>query len=139
MTRDANAPTEGVFSDVQWITGNLNKPETITADAVKGASRIIFCPGAHGWENPDNNRRIYDEAVSLLLSLGNGEVKRFVYLSSFGVAQKFPDTQDYNYLRQVYKYKRRGEAALRRCPPPIGLTHVGAIGVALEPLAWATQ
>jgi len=25
-----------------------------------------------------------------------------VYLSSFGVAQKFPDTQDYNYLRQVY-------------------------------------
>ena len=45
LTRDANAPKDGTFSDVQWIAGNLNQPETITADLVKGTSRIIFCPG----------------------------------------------------------------------------------------------
>ncbi|KAJ1484912.1 hypothetical protein T484DRAFT_1795400, partial [Baffinella frigidus] len=64
LTRDANPPKEGVFGDVDWMIGDLNKPATITADVVKGASRIIFCPGAHGWEDAGNNKRIYDEAVS---------------------------------------------------------------------------
>jgi len=45
-------------------------PGVVVCDHAGGVIHTFSQSGAHGWENPDNNRRIYDEAVSLLLSKG---------------------------------------------------------------------
>ena len=40
---------QGSFlSEVEWVHGDLND-KTSLAPAVKGAKKIIFCAGAHGW------------------------------------------------------------------------------------------
>ncbi|KAJ1473551.1 hypothetical protein T484DRAFT_1835612, partial [Baffinella frigidus] len=52
LTRNPGAAEElntpgifsGVYNGVEWMVGDLNRPATITADVVKGASHIIFCP-----------------------------------------------------------------------------------------------
>ncbi len=50
---------------------------------------MIFAAGAHGWEDIENNRRIYGEAVGELASLGAAQgVKKFVLVSSGGVTQQ---------------------------------------------------
>ena len=76
---------------------------------------------------------MYEEAIPLLLSQGEGAVKRFVYLSSTCVSwpAALPDDEvprgraiTQPFLLRVYKFKRRGEAALAaipkqaRCSPP---------------------
>ena len=35
---------------------------------------MVFCAGSHGWEDIENNRRIYAEAVGEAARLGKAEV-----------------------------------------------------------------
>jgi hypothetical protein len=59
--------------DIEWVRGDLNKPETLGSKVVEGITRIIYCPGAHAWEDPENNRRVYEEGVQLLLTKGSSQ------------------------------------------------------------------
>jgi hypothetical protein len=36
--------------------------------------QVVFCAGSHGWEDIENNRRIYAEAVGEAARLGKAEV-----------------------------------------------------------------
>ena len=47
---------------VEWVAGDLNDKSTI-APTMTGVKKVIFAAGAHGWEDIENNRRIYAEAV----------------------------------------------------------------------------
>jgi hypothetical protein len=102
--------------------------------------------GAHGREDPENNRRVYEEGIPVLLGHGTlrppqrcntrsgplirlpwpagGNIRRFVYLSSSGVSQPVPADQPW--LNKVYKYKRRGEAALRKSGAPYSIVRTNA-------------
>ena len=44
------------------MAGDLNDKSTI-APTMTGVKMVIFAAGAHGWEDIENNRRIYAEAV----------------------------------------------------------------------------
>jgi hypothetical protein len=91
--------------------------------------------GAQGRKDPENNRRVYEEAIPLLLSKGEGSVKRFVYLSSTCVSwpAALPDDEvprgraiTQPFLLRVYKFKRRGEAALRRSGASYAIVRVNS-------------
>ena len=58
---------------VEWVAGDLNDKSTI-APTMTGVKMVIFAAGAHGWEDIENNRRIYAEAV--------GEIARVSFSES---------------------------------------------------------
>mmetsp|Transcript_11003 Transcript_11003/g.26718 ORF Transcript_11003/g.26718 Transcript_11003/m.26718 type:complete len:361 (+) Transcript_11003:54-1136(+) len=124
FTRDPELVANAQNGPVKWVLGDLNAPATIAEEALEGVSRIIFCPGARGRQDPENNRRVYEEAIPLLLAKGMGKIERFVYLSSTGIAQTKPYKSPF--FAAVYKYKRRGEAALRNSGTPYAIVRVNS-------------
>lgn len=66
------------FGDVEWVGGDLKKPETLPV-VVKGADKIIFAAGAHAY-NPEeggiiNNELIFSKSVGVLADLAKKEGK----------------------------------------------------------------
>ena len=73
ITRRAQKVMEQVkgtdLEQVEWVSGDLND-KTIFAPAMKGVNKVIIAAGAHGWEDIENNRRIYAEAVGEIARIG---------------------------------------------------------------------
>mmetsp|Transcript_34980 Transcript_34980/g.51226 ORF Transcript_34980/g.51226 Transcript_34980/m.51226 type:complete len:357 (+) Transcript_34980:49-1119(+) len=104
---------------VEWVNGDLNDKSTL-APAMVGVKKIIFAAGAHGWEDIENNRRIYAEAVGEFARLGKQEgVNRFVLISSAGLSRIKPNYSDY--LKDVLKWKLKGEQMLRASGVPYSI------------------
>lgn len=124
LTRQA-ASSNGLDADVEWVVGDLNKKADL-APAMKGVKKVIFAAGAHGFEDIENNRRIYSEAVAEIARLGKAEgTDRFLLISSAGMQLVNPLSDSFEdpprlskYLRDVLKWKLRGEQLLRNSGLP---------------------
>lgn len=124
LTRQA-ASSKGLDTDVEWVVGDLNKKADL-APAMKGVKKVIFAAGAHGFEDLENNRRIYSEAVAEIARLGKAEgTDRFLLISSAGMQLVNPLSDSFQdpppiskYLRDVLKWKLRGEQLLRNSGLP---------------------
>ena len=97
------------FHLIVLLTGNMHltcraatdlKVPSSLEPVMKGVDRVVYAPGAHFWEDPSNNRRIYDEAVGILANLGKDTTKRFLYVSSGGICTDNPPV---DYLYDVFK------------------------------------
>jgi len=106
-----------VWRDIEWVGGDLNHPASIPPAVVKGVTRIIYCPGAQGYKDPENTRRIYEEGIDNLIALakahGGDSLKRVVYFSSDGTDPPPEGFPLGDLLRSAAKYKRRGEGVVR--------------------------
>jgi len=104
---------------VEWVSGDLNDKKTL-APAMVGVKKVIFCAGAHGWEDIENNRRIYFEAVAELAKLGATQaIDRIVLVSSAGLERIKPDYSDY--LKDVLQWKLKGEQAVKASGVPYSI------------------
>mmetsp|Transcript_6732 Transcript_6732/g.16236 ORF Transcript_6732/g.16236 Transcript_6732/m.16236 type:complete len:462 (+) Transcript_6732:87-1472(+) len=104
------------WKDIEWVSGDLNDPASISPAIVSGVSHIIYCPGAQGYKDSDNSRRVYEEGVAFLLSLSKDHsdaLKRVVYFSSDGTDPPLDGFPLAGLLRSAAKYKRRGEGVVR--------------------------
>ena len=123
VTRREKSITEQVrgtpLEQVEWVHGDLNDKSTLSP-AMQGVKKVIFCAGAHGWEDIENNRRIYFEAVAELARLGALQgVDRYVLVSSAGLKRPKPNYS--GYLKDVLKWKLKGEQALQASGVPYSI------------------
>lgn len=123
--RPEQAQEELKGARIEWVQGDLNRKADL-APAMKGVQKVVFCAGSHGWEDIENNRRIYAEAVGEAARLGKAEgIDRFLVVSSAGLDIMDPSSQYFQpqpriskYLRDVLKWKLRGEQLVRASGVP---------------------
>lgn len=123
ITRRAETAKEKLkgtdLEQVEWVFGDLNQKDTI-APVMKGVKKVIIAAGAHGWEDIENNRRIYAEAVGEIATIGKKEgVDRVVLVSSAGLNRIKPNYSDY--LKDVLKWKLKGEQMLKASGVPYSI------------------
>lgn len=126
VTRYKEQATQALGSKVEWVSGDLNDAASLKA-LMPGVTQVVFAAGAHGWEDIQNNRRIYGEAVSELARLSAAQgVKKFVLISSGGLTQD--SGRRSKYLKDVLYWKLKGEDNLRASGVPYTIVRAYSLG-----------
>ncbi|KAG5187578.1 hypothetical protein JKP88DRAFT_353692 [Tribonema minus] len=100
-------------SDVQWLKGDIFKPEDYAAELV-GATGVVTCVGAFGTDE-FMERVCGDANVAAAEAAAAARVPHFVFVSAAGAARA------HLLLRGYYAGKAKAEAAVARLYPDTGV------------------
>jgi len=106
--------------DVQMATGDVTRPETLTAP-IDGIDAVVFTLGSDGQGKISAETIDYGGVRNVLMALGSKQV-RIALMTSIGVTDR---TGSYNRSTESHDWKRRSERLVRASGMPYTIVRPG--------------